>query len=155
MNEAQFNSFEDILNADMDDLEDLPPMGVPPSGNYLIEVTTEVTTAGDENKPVVKAHYLINAVNQLTDETEAAEVAPGQTFTEFFFLLKKDGTPNKFAIGYMKKRLAPFASMAATTGVRDVIEAVNKVHANITIKRRRDKKDPDNFRFDLTDIIPL
>ncbi len=153
--ELDLTNMDALLNAVMDDLEDLPPMGTPPSGHYNFTVSMEVTTIGDQNKQVIAAKYVIDAINELKNEDEASEVAVGMQFTEFFHTTKKDGSANTFGIGKLKQRLSPFASLASENTVGGIINAVNQIAAAGTIVRKASKRDPDQYNLDIKDIIVL
>ena len=144
-----------LLNAVMEDLPDLPPMGVPPSGHYNLEVTYSIETIGDNNKQVICAKYKVLEVNELKDEMERSEVAPGQQFTEFHHVSKKDGTPNSFGIGKLKQRLAPFALQSGGSNIGELINWTKGIVIAATVKRTVNKKNEDQFNMDLKDVVVL
>src|SRR5688500_13564891 len=102
MSDINSENIDDLLTASMDDLEDLPPDGVPPSGHYNLTVTASIEEIGEDKRKVPTFNYVIDAINELKDGTEVGEVAVGQQFRETFFLVKKDGTANSFGIGNLK-----------------------------------------------------
>ena len=153
--DLDLTSLDALLGAMMDDLDDLPPMGVPPSGHYNLTVTFDIKKIGDDNKEVIAAEYTVDEINELKDEAERGDVAVGMKFTEFFHVKKKDGSTNTFGIGKLKQRLAPFASLTEDRSVGGVISAVKQIAVAATIKRTVNKKNEDQFNVDLKDIVVL
>lgn len=153
--DLDLTSMDALLGAMMDDLDDLPPMGVPPSGHYNLTVTFDIKKIGDDNKEVIAAEYTVDEINELKDEAERGDVAVGMKFTEFFHVKKKDGSTNTFGIGKLKQRLAPFASLTEDRSVGGVINAVKQIAVAATIKRAVNKKNEDQFNVDLKDIVVL
>lgn len=148
-------SMDDLLNALMEDLPDLPPMGVPPSGNYNLTVTWDVKKIGDDNKEVIAAEYIVEDINELKNEDEAGEVVRGMKFSEFFHLRKKDGTTNTFGLGKMKQRLQPFAAHFETQSIGETINSAKQITIAATVKRTINKNNPDQFNMDLKDVVVL
>lgn len=152
---AAFDNLDALLAASMDDLDDLPPMGVPPTGHYNLEVKIERTTFGDENKECVKATYKVLSVNEVKNQEEAGDAAEGMQFTEMWIPTKKDGTVNTFGIAALKERLKPFVEPAGTTGIADLIAWANNISIAATIVRTVDKKNEDQYRMRMKDVIVL
>lgn len=155
MSDATFNNLDALLDASMDDLEDLPPIGVPPSGHYNLTVSFSIEAIGEEKKEVICASYIVEAINELKNQDESDEVAVGQQFKEFFHITKRDGTANTFGIGTLKARLAPHAVRFGTTSIRELVAAVNQVAITASIKRTVNKKNEDQHNVQLKDIVLL
>jgi hypothetical protein len=153
--DLDLSTMDALLGAMLEDLDDLPPMGVPPSGNYNLTVTFDIKKIGDNQKEVIAAEYTVDDINELKDEAERADVAVGMKFTEFFHLHKKDGSKNSFGIGKMKQRLAPFASHFGTASIGETLNAVKQVAVVATVKRTVNKKNEDQWNFDIKDIVIL
>jgi len=153
--DLDLSSMDALLGAMMDDLDDLPPMGVPPSGHYNLTVTFDIKKIGDDKKEVIAAEYTVDEINELKDEAERGDVAVGMKFTEFFHVKKKDGSTNTFGIGKLKERLRPFAGLADEKSVGGIINAVKQIAVAATIKRTVNKKNEDQFNVDLKDIVVL
>lgn len=150
-----FDDIDALLNAQMDDLDDLPPMGVPPSGHYNLKISMERTTVGDDNRDVIKTTFVVTAVNELKNPEDAGEVAIGQTFTEMFGMKKKDGSVNTFGIAALKERLKPFVEPAQTTNIGELIAWVKEIDIGATLKRTVNKKNEDQYNMRLSDVIIL
>jgi hypothetical protein len=142
-----------LLAASMDDLEDLPPFGIPPSGHYNFTMSFDIKEIGEDKRQIPVVEYVIDAVNQLKDEDEAGDVAVGQKFQEAFFLAKKDGTKNSMGIGKLKQRLAPFAERFGTTNIGELIQQVKQVAVSGELKRKPNPKDEDKPNMDIKNIV--
>jgi len=154
-NNVLFDNLDALLDASMDDLDDLPPMGVPPSGHYNLDTTFSIETIGDENKEVIMAKYIVEAVNELKDPEDAAEVLPKQEFAEFFHITKKDGSVNTFGIGKLKQRLAPYVDRVGTKNIRELVNGVKNFHIAATVKRTQNRKNEDQYNVDIKDVVIL
>jgi hypothetical protein len=158
MSNATILDMDALMNASMDDIEDLPPVGVPPSGHYKFKVTAETVTpteseANKGKKPQLKFNYEVLEVNELKDPAEEGEVQVGTKFTEFFSPIKKDGTPNTVGMGFLKERVAPFAAAFGHVIMGDILQSINNVEFSASLKRKQDKNDEDRFRFELKDVV--
>ena len=147
-------NFDDLMDMDMTEIEDLPPMGVPPTGHYnlLVTATREEKDGGNE---YVKFSYTVESVNEVKNPAEEGQVAVGMKFTEFFSPLKKDGTVNEFGMKFLKQSMAPFAQHFGGSSFSAVLESINKVSVAASLVRIKDKKEEDRFNFRLSDVIVL
>jgi hypothetical protein len=151
----QFTDLDALLNAGMEDLDDLPPMGVPPSGHYNLELTIARDTVGDQNTEVLKATFTVEEVNELKNPDEAGEVAKGQVFKEFFFPVKKNGDANPYGIAALKERLKPFVGPAGTGNISALVAFCDHVHIAATVRRTVNKKNEDQWNMRLSDVVLL
>lgn len=148
------SSFDDLMDMSMNDIEDLPPMGVPPSGHYNLEVTASRETK-EGGGDYIKFHYIVESVNEVKNPEEADQAAIGQSFTEFFSPLKKDGSTNELGMQFLKKAMVPFAEYFGPGNFAAVLGSINKVSVASTLTRVKDKKDADRFNFRLADVVVL
>lgn len=148
------SSFDDLLSMDMTDIEDLPPMGIPPTGHYNLEVTASRETR-DGGGEYIKFAYTVTGVNEVKDPLEESQAAVGQQFVEFFSPLKKDGTANEFGMKFLKQTMQPYADHFGAGSFGEVMNNINKVAIAATLSRRVDKKDSDRFNFSLRDVVIL
>ena len=155
MSTNQFADFDALLDAQMDDLEDLPPVGVPPTGHYNLLVSVERKANKDATSEYIQFQYEVEAVNEIKDEAEATQAAAGMKFTENFSPIKKDGTVNKFGVGFMKEAFAPFAAHFSTGNIGELLGLVQGVSIAATLVRRADKKEEGRFNFKLSDVVVL
>ena len=147
-------SFDDLMSMEMDSIEDLPPMGTPPTGHYnlLVTATREERDGGNE---YIKFAYTIESINEVKNAAEESQAAVGMKFTEFFSPLKKDGTVNEFGMMFLKQSMAPFAAHFGGSSFSEVLESINKVSIAASLVRIADKKEADRFNFRLSDVIIL
>jgi hypothetical protein len=147
-------NFDDLMDMNMTDVEDLPPMGVPPTGHYnlLVSATREEKDGGNE---YIKFSYTIESVNEVKNAGEESQAAVGMKFTEFFSPLKKDGTVNEFGMKFLKQTMAPFAAHFGGSSFSAVLESIDKVSIAASLVRIADKREADRFNFRLSDVIVL
>jgi hypothetical protein len=147
-------NFDDLMDMQMDAVEDLPPMGVPPTGHYnlLVSASREEKDGGNE---YIKFSYTIESVNEVKNTAEETQAAVGMKFTEFFSPLKKDGTVNEFGMKFLKQTMAPFAAAFGGSSFSDVLANIDKVSIAASLVRVKDKNDSDRFNFRLSDVIVL
>lgn len=155
MSNAVLNDFDSLMNASMDDIDDLPPIGIPPSGSYDLMVTASREQSQNGGSEYIKLSYEVTNVNEVKEEAEAAEVKDGQKFSEMFSPFKKDGTVNEIGLGSLKERLKPFAAHFGTAAIGSIIEQMQQVNLTATLVRRADKKNEGQFRMSLKDVVVL
>lgn len=148
------NEFDQLMNMAMDDVEDLPPIGIPPTGHYNFTVTA-TRESKDGGNEFVKFTYTVDAVNEVKNTAERDQAAVGMNFVEFFSPLKKDGTRNEWGMKFLKATVQPYASHFNTTNFNKTIAAINSVAVAATLVRTVDKKDSDRFNFRLADVVIL
>ena len=156
MSNAAFTDFDSLLNSSMDDLDDLPPVGVPPTGHYTLVVSAERVTPTEPGKnEYIKFSYEVEAVNEVKNPEEESQAAVGMKFSQIFSPFKKDGTVNDFGVGFLKEAIAPFAAHFGTRGIGEALQAINKVSVAASLIRKQDRKDPERFNFSLKDVVVL
>ena len=156
MSNAAFTDFDSLLNSSMDDLDDLPPVGVPPTGHYTLVVSAERVTPAEAGKnEYIKFSYEVEAVNEVKNAEEESQAAAGMKFSQIFSPFKKDGTVNDFGVGFLKEAIAPFAAHFGTRGIGEALQAINKVTVAASLIRKQDRKDPERFNFSLKDVVVL
>lgn len=153
-NNAALTDFDALMDASMDDIDDLPPIGVPPTGNYTLDITAS-REKSDKGSEYVKFSYLIEEVNEIKDEAEAGEAAAGQKFMEMFSPFKKDGTVNEIGMGMLKERLVPFSGHFGTPKVGETLSQITNIKAVASLVRTADRKEEGRFRFILKDVTIL
>jgi len=154
-NSAAFDNLDAVLDAAMDDIDDLPPVGVPPSGHYNLEVTATREQNKEKTGEFIKFEYKVLAVNELKNPEEAEGAAEGMKFSNIFSPIKKDGTVNEWGLGFLKEAVAPFSAHFGTTKMGETIAQINQVCIAATLTRKQNKKDEDRFDFSLKDVVVL
>lgn len=149
---AALADFDALMDASMDDIDDLPPIGVPPTGNYDLEVTAS-REKSEKGSEYIKFSYLIKNVNEVKNPDEAAETEPGQKFSEMFSPFKKDGNINEIGMGMLKERLVPFSAHFDEKRVGATLEQIKSVQMVASLVRRADRKEEGRFQFSLKDVV--
>jgi hypothetical protein len=156
MNNAAFQDLDALMNASMDDIDDLPPVGVPPTGHYNLLVSAERVDPKEPGKnPYIRFSYVVEAVNEVKIPEQESEVAEGMKFSQVFSPFKKDGTANEYGIGALKEACTPFTLHFGPDTIGNTIAKINKVSVAATLVRRRNKKDEDRWDFNLKDVVVL
>ena len=147
-------NFDDLMDMNMTDVEDLPPVGIPPTGHYnlLVTATRESKDGGNE---FVKFAYTVESVNEVKNPADESQAAVGMNFVEFYSPLKKDGTVNEWGMKFLKQSMAPFAAHFGGSSFSEVLASIDKVSVAASLVRTVDKKDADRFNFRLADVIVL
>ena len=155
---AAFDDVDALLSAEMDDLEGLPPLAIPPTGNYLLEVTIERKSVNE--KDALMTSYKVLQAIEVNDEEEAKEVVPGQLFQNGTFCKTKEGKVNSTGIAMFKNSLEPFAAHfypenPGKANIGELIEKVKAMQINATVVRRLRKGSDDEYNFRLKDVVVL
>lgn len=154
-NNAALTDFDALMDASMDDIDDLPPIGVPPTGNYTLEVSATREQSSNGGGEYIKFAYLIKEVNEVKNAEEAAEVAVDQKFMEMFSPFKKDKSVNEIGMGMLKERLVPFSAHFGTPKVGETLTNLTSVQVVASLVRQADRKEEGRFRFFLKDVTIL
>lgn len=145
------NDFDTLLNTSFDEIEGLPPMGVPPSGVYQLRATCEVVEKQGKS-PYIRTDFVVDDVVSVTNENEASEVEPGMKFSLISSLFKKDGTKNDFGIAVLRDFLAPFGEVFGTKSMAATIEQMRDAQFEARLTRKINKNDSSRFDFYLNNI---
>jgi len=129
---------EDLMDASIDDLKDLPPFIVPPVGHYKLQVSLERKVVNTH--PCVEAQFVVQETLELKNPAET----PVENGTKFSTLYTMD---NEFGQGNFKLFLAPLLEGLGLQGkkVSEVIASVKNVVIAATVKQRPDKEDKDKI----------
>lgn len=155
MTNAAFSDLDSLMDASMDDIDDLPAVGVPPTGHYNLSVSAERVSNKDATGEYIKFSYVVEAVNEIKNSEEESQAEIGQKFTQNFSPIKKDGTVNEWGMGFLKEAVAPFSAHFGTSKMGETIAHIHQVSVAATLVRRVNKKEPDRFDFNLKDVTIL
>ena len=147
-------NFDDLMDMAMDDIEDLPPVGCPPTGHYNLLVTASRETPKDSGE-YIRFSYTVESINEVKNPEEESQTAVGQVFSDRFSPVKKDGTVNEWGMRFLKQAMTPFADQLGGKSFSEVLAAIDKVSITASLIRTVDKKEPDRFNFRLADVIIL
>lgn len=140
-----FAGIDDLFNASIDDLADLPSFETPPAGSYLLTASMEVKEVNQ--KQCVEASFTVNETVELADPATSTPVANGTKFSTLFQM------DNEFGVGNLKKFLKPFAEHYGTSNIGKLVrDEIKNVSISGLIKTRKDKNDPDKVYGTVTNI---
>lgn len=155
MANESLQDFDALMDASMDSIDDLPPMGVPPTGHYNLRVNATRETSEESGNEYVRFTYVVEAINEVKEASEEKDAAVDMKFSTNFSPFKKDGTVNEWGIGFLKEACAPFAQHFGTTKMGDTITAIKDVSVAASLVRRINKKDKERYDFNLKDVVVL
>jgi len=127
------DNISSLLDANLDDLADLPEFVVPPAGAYNATIISiEEKKIGEH--PAVEMKFKLNETRELASATDAP-VAPGTECSVSFML------DNEFGVGGMKAALAPLKAAFGTGSARETMEAARGAGIMLVTKVRNGKGD--------------
>jgi hypothetical protein len=156
---AAFDNVDDLLAAGMDDIDELPPLAIPPTGNYTVKVTIERKEVS--GKDALVTSYSVVEIGEVADEAEASEVVIGQQWQNGCYVKKKDGKPNETGIAMFKTSLVPFAQhffpdTYKSVAIGEVVGKVQEVLVNMSLRRvQRKDADEGEYNFRIKSLIVL
>jgi len=125
------DNISNLLDANLDDLDDLPEFVVPPAGAYNATILSiEEKKIGDH--PAVEMKFSLQETLELSNATDAP-VAPGTECSVSFML------DNEFGVGGMKAALKPLQVALGTTSARETMEAAKGCSIMLVTKVRSGK----------------
>lgn len=152
---AAITDMDALFNSTMDSIEDLPPVGCPPTGCYNLLATATREVSKESGNEYVRFQYEVTAINEVKNPEEESQAAVGMKWSEIFSPFKKDGTANEWGQKFMKQAIQPFAAHFGSATFGEAIEAINKVEVMATLVRTQDKKDAERFNARLSNVTVL
>jgi hypothetical protein len=143
MTESALDQMSDLLDANLDDLEDLPEFKPFQPGAHKVVASFEEKTINDQQ--AVELSFKLIETLELSDP-QAEVDAPGMECSMAFFL------ENEFARGNLKKCALPFGAALGLGTIREIVEGVKEVECLILTTLRKDKNDPDRFYLNVKEI---
>ena len=128
------SDIDSLLDATLDDLEDLPSYDAYPAGVHrvLASLSFKEVNGNTVIELALKALETVELANP--SDTALAEGAE----TSLIFMLN-----NEYGRGNLKKVATPIAAALGTGSIRDTVEAANDVECLIVTSLRADKNDKD------------
>lgn len=105
----------DLLDADLDDLKDLPEFGVIPVGTYDLEIKWEAKKINDS--PAQELKLKVVEVVELSDPTETPPAVGSESSILFFM-------DSEFGQGAFKKVVAAFSPVYGSTHIRTLVDSM-------------------------------
>lgn len=125
-----------LLDAQLDDLADLPEFGVYPAGMHRVSISFE-TKKVNEKSCVEAKMKLLETVEQANPADAPASV--GQEGSVLYML------DNEFGQGNLKKVLTPIAQSLGLSRLGDVIEQAKGMEVTVLTKIRQNKDKTQSY----------
>lgn len=143
---------DNLLDATLDDLADLPEQKPFPTGAHVATMFLSAPTPKPGKNQQVIAKFKYVKAEELTNPTDVPP-NPGDEHTIFISLKKKDGTRNEFGEGQLKMLLKPLQEAGLQGSQRELIEATKPgVDVNIVTALRGTEADQYGIKMDLKKI---
>ena len=140
-------SAEELLNMDLETVQELTEFQALPSGSYRFEVSeSEVTTAGKENKPVIKIELSVLECTELKnpeDQEVLDTIEFPRKMKETIWLAAKNG----YGIKRFKTFMGHIAQEHGLSNARDVLEAANGMSAEAYVKKTSNTDNDGETRY--------
>lgn len=124
--------FDALLDADLDDLADLPAFENYPAGVH--RCTIELTKKEINNKPMIEVKLIGIETVELSKPEEDKPIQVGQVSSALFDLT------NEYAQGAFKKLIQPVAASLGVSSIRDVIDQSKGTEVEAVTAYRKGKK---------------
>ena len=128
------NQFDSLLDANIDDLADLPEFANFPAGSH--RATLSITQKTINNKPMIEVKLTGIETVELSKPEEDKPITAGQVSSALYDL------SNEFAQGAFKKLVAPVASALGVSSIRDLIESAEGTEVEAVTAFRKGKAKP-------------
>lgn len=139
----QTAQMEALLDATLDDLEDLPEFKPFPIGAHKASVKLE--TKAVNGKPCIEAKFTYIEPLELSDPTEAPPKA-GDTANTLYDMT------NEFGQGKFKQDFGPIGKALGFSSIRDIVAGIQGTEVNIVSNIRKDKNDATKTYFALKSV---
>lgn len=149
---ATLVSIDDLLDATLDDLADVPEFKPFPVGTH--QCTLEIASKVIAEKAAVEWKLTLIETIELANP-EATPAKAGDTCSGAFIFTTKDGKPNELAQGQFKEMLRPLQAHFGTATNRQTMEAANGCTVAVTMSQREGKNDNAGKFFPVIDAIAV
>jgi len=137
------DSLDNLLDATLDDLEDLPEFTPFKPGAHRVTASFEEKEIND--KQSVELSFVLIETMELANSQDEKD-APGHISSIAFML------GNEYGRGNLKKCAQPFGEALGFTTIRQIVEGVKDVECLILTTTRKDKNDPDRLYLNVKEI---
>lgn len=124
----------DILDAKLDDIDDLPEFAIFPAGAHRARATMEIKEVN--GKRAVELSLSLIEHMELADPNDKA--LPEGSQSSVLYMLD-----NEYGVGNLKKVAKPFGEALGTQVLKEIIEQVRDIEVAVLTTVRTDKNDPD------------
>jgi hypothetical protein len=126
-------SLDNLLDATLDDLADIPSIQIFPAGAHKVTVNFKT----DLVKQTVQVGFTY--IEPLEIDPTDTPPAPGDKNSIFLGLKKKDGTPNEYAQGTLKLIAQALKDTFPGSSTKEILEAAEGAEVAIVTKIRLGK----------------
>lgn len=138
------DNFDSILDANLDDLADLPEFASFPAGVH--RCTVSLTKKEINSKPAIEVKLVAIETVELSKPEEDKPVNAGQVSSAAYFL------DNEFGQGAFKKLVAPLAASLGVYSLRELLEQAEGTEVEAVTAFRKNKKTGEEY-FDIKKLI--
>lgn len=138
------DNFDSILDANLDDLADLPEFASFPAGVH--RCTVSLAKKEINSKPAIEVKLVAIETVELSKPEEDKPVNAGQVSSAAYFL------DNEFGQGAFKKLVAPLAASLGVSSLRELLEQAEGTEVEAVTAFRKNKKTGDEY-FDIKKLI--
>ena len=126
------NAYDSLLDANIDDLADLPEFANFPAGSH--RATLSITQKPINGKPMMEVKLTGIETVELAKPEEDKPISSGQVSSALYDL------SNEFAQGAFKKLIAPVAASLGVSSIRELIEQAEGTEVEAVTSYRKGKK---------------
>ena len=126
--------FDSLLDADLNDLADLPEFADFPAGVH--RCTVDITKKEINGKPMMEVKLTGIETVELAKPEEDKPISVGQTSSSLYDLT------NEFAQGAFKNLIKPLAGALGVTSIREIVEQSNGYELEAVTAFRKGKAKP-------------
>lgn len=133
-----FLDMDSILDATLDDLDDVPEFKPFPAGTHQAVLT--LVPKEIKKRPAIEWKLVAKETIELANPDTDKPVQPNDSCSGAFIFVNEDGTKNEMAQGQFKALLAPLSAHFGTATNRDTLNAANGCEVAVTMSQRAGKK---------------
>jgi len=141
------SDLDNLLDATLDDLDDLPSFAPFPAGAYRAMANMEAADVSKKlGKPCVELSFTLLEVVEAADPNGVA-AKEGDTSNTLFML------DNEFGQGAFKKHATPIGQALGCGKLSEIVEQCTDIEVMIIVGTpRKDKNDPDKLYLNLKEL---
>lgn len=140
------NELDNLLDATLDDIADLPTFSPFPKGHHRVLATFGQKEINGKGAVTLDLKMLETIEYANPQDAETSPTKEGDTSNTMFML------DNEYGAGNFKRCAAPFAEMVGSSQLRAIVEGVVDVECVVLTSLRQDKNDKDKYYLDVKEI---
>lgn len=144
------SDLDNLLDATLDDLEDLPSFTPFPRGAHRVLASFEEKEINGAQ--CVELNLTMIETIEYSDPLTAEELAKGKGTKEGDTCNTMYQLANKYGSGHFKAAAAVFGEHLGLTSLRDIVDQVTDIECIVITSLRPDKNDKDKFYLDVKEI---